>query len=69
MVFVILVMPVLETLTSAICSFIEVCRAECNLQITKYNNLMQHASIPEKDAHPIGFQINEAEDEVQDEIL
>ena len=73
MMFMYVALPILETITSAICTAIEVYRAKCNVKITEYNKLIQQIN-SDKEApvarSPIGFKYEEEEDESnEDEIL
>ena len=70
--FFYILLPILESLMSGICTIIEVFKAKWNVKIAKYNH--QISNIAEDSTvtrHPIGFQATsiEEEDENENEIL
>ena len=58
-IFLYMCLPILESLTSVICSVLEIFKAQCNLKITECNNKMSNINNPPKDKHSIGFQDEE----------
>ena len=65
MLFIYILIPILESVVSLICSALEVLKAKCNLKITKYNNQITKISLETEGpvAHPIGFQYTPIEED------
>lgn len=71
-IFLYILLPILESFMSAICTAIEVFKGKCNVKIAEYNHQINHVAEPQPVTHhPIGFQTTsiEEEDENEDEIL
>ncbi len=71
MIFIYVALPILESITSAICTRIEQYRAKCNVKITEYNKQIQQINSSTNSPvarSPIGFKyVEEEEDEPNEE--
>ena len=63
--FLYILLPILESIMSAICTVIEVFKAKCSVKITEYNSKISqiNSAIDGPVAHPIGFQYTPVEGE------
>ena len=63
--FLYILLPILESIMSTICTVFEVLKAKCNVKITEYNSKISqiNAAIDGPVAHPIGFQYTPVEEE------
>lgn len=63
--FLYILLPILESIMSAICTVIEVFKAKCSVKITEYNSKISqiNSTIDSPVAHPIGFQYTPVEEE------
>lgn len=63
--FLYILLPILESIMSAICTIIEVFKAKCSVKITEYNNKISqiNSAIDGPVTHPIGFQCTLIEEE------
>lgn len=59
--FICVVLPICESITSTICVGIEVIKAKCSVKITEYNSKISQLDGPV--AHPIGFHYTPVEEE------
>ena len=71
MMFIYILLPILESLMSVICSGLEVIKAKYNVKITEYNSKISQINqeLETPTAHPIGFQyiaVEEDEEEYED---
>ena len=68
--FLYLLLPILESLMTAICAVIEVLKAKCGVKIAKYNSEISQINLEHEGpvANPIGFQYTppEEDDEYED---
>lgn len=65
-----LILPILESIMSVICSALEILKAKCNLKITKYNNKISQINYQKEDisvTNPIGFHYTPVEEEDEEE--
>lgn len=68
--FLYILLPILESFMSAICSRVEVYKASCGLKIAEYNSKIAQLSMGEEQdvvAHPIGFQYTPEEEDDNDD--
>ena len=56
-IFLYILLPILESIMSAICTVIEVFKAKCSVKITEYNSKIAQINLQDESppAHPIGF--------------
>ena len=59
--FICVVLPICESITSTICVGIEVIKAKFSVKITEYNSKISQLDGPM--AHPIGFQYTSIEED------
>ena len=66
--FLYILLPILESIMSAICTVIEVFKAKCSVKITEYNSKISqiNSTIDGPVTHPIGFQYIPVEEEDED---
>lgn len=65
-----LILPILESIMSVICSALEILKAKCNLKITEYNSKISQINYQKEDisvANPIGFHYPPVEEEDEEE--
>lgn len=67
-IFTFVILPILESLTSAICLRIDEYKAKRSVQINRYNIIIEQENnnMGTSTAHPIGF-VNNEETEVEDD--
>ena len=61
--FLYILLPILESIMSAICTIIEVFKAKCNVKITNSKISQINSAIDGPVTHPIGFQYTSVEEE------
>lgn len=68
--FLYIILPILESIMSVICSALEILKAKCNLKITEYNSKISQINYPKEDipvTQPIGFYYTPVEKEDEEE--
>lgn len=69
-IFFYLILPILESIMSVICSVLEIFKAKCNLKITEYNSKISEINYQQEEfpvAHPIGFNYTPVEEEDEED--
>ena len=69
MMFIYILLPILESLMTVICSGLEVIKAKCNIKITEYNSKISQIDqgLEPSKIRPIGFQYTPVEEEDEEE--